>query len=407
MPNVPPHLLIFEPDPRGHTPEWVEHIQGTAEASPQSPKITFVVAPALAKAISDRAIRSRRGSSSQVNVLSLSAREQELCHHRFLAISGLARWWIARRYLRRTGANRILFLALDHLSLPLGLGLRMAGSNVSGILFRPSVHYRTFGPYRHGFKERVRDARKNALYRGMLDNPCVNTVFSLDPYFPAYALNRYRSGGKVIALGDPAHPAPHPTVSERRLANTMPNGRCAFVLFGEITERKGILPLLTALALLPEHIAQQAAVTIAGRIDPDLQRKIDDAATHARRAQPSLWLHLENRRLADGEITALVERSDFVLAPYQNFVGSSGVLLWAAQLGKPVISQDYGLVGRLTREHALGIAIDTTDPHVIAHAIVKAVECGAAAHGDIKRMTAFTAAQRSDSFAEILLSAVI
>jgi glycosyltransferase involved in cell wall biosynthesis len=406
MPNVPPHLLIFEPDPRGHTLEWVEHIQGTAAAHSRSPKISFVVAPALAKALVDRAVRSNQ-VAAQINVLPLTDREQKLCHHRLLAVSGFARWWIARRYLRRTGANRILFLALDHLSLPLGLGLRMAGSEITGILFRPSVHYRTFGTYRPGFKERLRDVRKNALYRGMLNNRDVHTVFSLDPYFPAYAASRYRSGHKVVALGDPAHPAPQPTISERRLATTMPNGRKAFVLFGEITERKGILPLLAALPLLPPHVAQQTAVTIAGRIDPGLQRQVDDALAQVRHAQPSLWLHVENRRLADGEVTALVQRSDFVLAPYQRFVGSSGVLLWAAQLGKPVISQDYGLVGQLTREHGLGLAIDTSDPRTLAHAIVIAVERGATAYGDTTRMRAFTAAQRPDEFATSLLGAAV
>jgi len=404
MPNVPPHLLIFEPDPRGHTLEWVEHIQGTAATHPQSPKISFVVAPALANALRERTLRSNQATASQIDILSLSEREQKLCHHRLLAVSGFARWWIARRYLRRTGANRVLFLALDHLSLPLGLGFKMAGGDITGILFRPSVHYATFGTYQPGLKERVRDARKHALYSGMLNNRAVHTVFSLDPYFPAYAAARYRSGAKVIALGDPAHPAPRPTTSERGLANTMPNGRRAFVLFGEITERKGILPLLAALPLLPVHIAQQTAMTIAGRIDAGLQRQVDDAVAQARRAQPSLWLHVENRRIADGEVTALVERSDFVLAPYQRFVGSSGVLLWAAQLGKPVISQDYGLVGQLTREHGLGLAVDTSDPRTIAHAIVIAVERGAAAYGDIQRMRAFSAAQRPDVFATSLLA---
>jgi glycosyltransferase involved in cell wall biosynthesis len=339
--------------------------------------------------------------------LSLTKRELDLCHHRLLAVSGFARWWIVRRYLRLTGANRVLFLALDHLTLPLGLGLGLADSDISGILFRPSVHYPTFGTYRPGFKERLRDARKGALYRGMLNNRAVHTVFSLDPYFPAYAAARYRSGDKVVALGDPAHPAPQPTTSEQSLASTMPNGRRAFVLFGEITERKGILPLLAALLLLPSHIAQQVALTIAGRIDPGLQRQVEESLAQVRRAQPSLWLHVENRRLAEGEVTALVQRSDFVLAPYQRFVGSSGVLLWAAQLGKPVISQDYGLVGQLTREHGLGLAIDTSDPRTIAHAIVTAVEHGAAAYGDAKGMHDFTAAQRPDDFATSLLGAAV
>jgi glycosyltransferase involved in cell wall biosynthesis len=407
MPNALPHLLIFEPDPRGHTPEWIEHIQVTAAALRQPPKITFVVASALAEALTDRAARSNQAAASQINVLSLTKRELDLCHHRLLAVSGFARWWIVRRYLRLTGANRVLFLALDHLTLPLGLGLGLADSDISGILFRPSVHYPTFGTYRPGFKERLRDARKGALYRGMLNNRAVHTVFSLDPYFPAYAAARYRSGDKVVALGDPAHPAPQPTTSEQSLASTMPNGRRAFVLFGEITERKGILPLLAALLLLPSHIAQQVALTIAGRIDPGLQRQVEESLAQVRRVQPSLWIHVENRRLAEGEVTALVQRSDFVLAPYQRFVGSSGVLLWAAQLGKPVISQDYGLVGQLTREHGLGLAIDTSDPRTIAHAIVTAVEHGAAAYGDAKGMHDFTAAQRPDDFATSLLGAAV
>jgi len=407
MENVPPHLLIFEPDPRGHTLEWLEHIQRTAGTLSHSPRISFVVASSLAKALTDLEARSNSVAESRIEILSLTDREHDLCHHRNLVVSGFARWWIVRRYLRRTGANRVLFLALDHLSLPLGLGLGLLGSEISGILFRPSVHYRTFGAYQPGLKERLRDARKHVLYQGMLNNPNVRTVFSLDPYFPAYAAHQYRSGTKVIALGDPAHPVPQPTLSERTLAKTIPLGRTAFTLFGEITERKGVLPLLAALSLLPPQIAERVSLTIAGRIDRGLQRQVDDSAARVRSTHPSLWLHIENRRLTDGEVTALVQRSDFVLAPYQRFVGSSGVLLWAAQLGKPVISQEYGLVGQLTRDHGLGLAIDTTDPHAIAHAIVTAAERGPAVYGDPKSMRAFSAGQRPDHFAARILSPVV
>jgi len=408
MPNVPPHLLIFEPDPRGHTLEWVEHILGAAAPRANPPRISFVVAKPLAQALSATLSRlNNPAASGQIDIIAITEREHALCHHPRLAVSGFARWRMVRHYLRSTGANHALFLALDHLTLPLGLGLPLGGAKVSGILFRPSVHYKTFGTYRPGFKERLRDTRKDALYRGMLDNRSVHTVFSLDPYFPAYAAKRYRNGHKVVALGDPAHPAPSPAPSERTLAAAMPNGRTAFVFFGEITERKGILPLLAALAQLPNATCERAAVTIAGRIDAQLRPQVENAVAAVRRARPTLWLHVEDRRLADGEVTALVQRCDFVLAPYQKFVGSSGVLLWAAQLEKPVISQDYGLVGQLTREHALGLAVDTADSIAIAHAIVSAVERGAAAYGNTTLMRAFTARQRPDDFAAHLLSPVL
>src|SRR3546814_9883678 len=79
------------------------------------------------------------------------------------------------------------------------------------------------------------------------------------------------------------------------------------------------------------------------------------------RKRPDLWLHTKNRHLSRGEIDALVDRCDVVLAPYQRFVGSSGVLLWAASRGRPLLAQDYGLVGRLTADHGLGLTVDTTD----------------------------------------------
>src|SRR3546814_5924618 len=41
------------------------------------------------------------------------------------------------------------------------------------------------------------------------------------------------------------------------------------------------------------------------------------------RKRPDLWLHTKNRHLSSGEIDALVDRCDVVLAPYQRFVGRS------------------------------------------------------------------------------------
>ena len=106
--------------------------------------------------------------------------------------------------------------------------------------------------------------------------------------------------------------------------------------------------------LLPTHIGRRTALLLAGRIDPMIHGAIRERCSTLAREQPELWLRIEDRWLNRAELAVLVERSDVVPAPYQRFVGSSGVLMWAARAGRPVLAQEYGLVGRLTQDHHLG-----------------------------------------------------
>src|SRR3546814_14644487 len=117
------------------------------------------------------------------------------------------------------------------------------------------------------------------------------------------------------------------------------------------SDLKGILRLLDALLLLPPEIAARTAVVIAGKVAAEIAEDVSRRIAEVSRKRPDLWLHTKNRHLSSGEIDALVDRCDVVLAPYQRFVGSSGVLLWAASRGRPLLAQDYGLVGRLTADH--------------------------------------------------------
>ncbi|MDX9862884.1 MAG: hypothetical protein RBS99_18395, partial [Rhodospirillales bacterium] len=270
-----PHLLIFEPDPRGHTCEWIEHILAAAQTWPEPPILSLVVAADLAALLGGAVARSPAG---QVRVLPLSTREQALCTHRRLAVSAFARWWLMRRHLRQSGASSGVFLEFDHLSLPLGFGLPTVRP-VSGILFRPSVHYGTFGTARPSLKERLRDWRKDVLYRLMLANPALRSVLSLDPHFPDFARHRYRHAHKVIALPDPVFPviavAPSPPPP---FMVDIPTNRLLFVLFGELTERKGVMRLIEALAILPADAAERIAVIVAGRLDGGLRPSVQQAS---------------------------------------------------------------------------------------------------------------------------------
>jgi glycosyltransferase involved in cell wall biosynthesis len=397
MPSPPVarrRLLIFEPDAEGHALEWLQHLIAFAAAGTE----LFIVAPqALCTALETT---MPPPTPVPVTFIPLGRLEQRLCLQRPLPIAAFARWWIMRRHLERTGADTGFFLMIDLQSLPLALGLGMAGRRIAGILFRPSVHYGEIGPYSPSDAERRRDRRKDVLYRRMLANPALDRVLSLDPFFPAYARSHYPHGDKVHALPDPAHPP----VASASIGEPPPSGRVGFLLFGYLAERKGPLAVLDALALLPAGLARRVAVTFAGRVDPALRESLEQRRQALASTQPDLWLRIDDRRLDSGELAALVDRSDVVLAPYQRFVGSSGVLLWAARAGRPVLAQEFGLIGRLTRDHHLGIAVDSGNPAKLAHEIGRMIEVGPATFFDRTAAARFVAAQTPERFASLVLS---
>jgi glycosyltransferase involved in cell wall biosynthesis len=397
----PRRILIFEPDAEGHAQEWLQHLIDFVAGGATGVEILILVPERLRRALADSLATTR------VRLIALSPREERLCASRRLTLSAFARWRIVRRYLGQYGVERGFFLMLDLMSLPLAMGLGAGGARLSGILFRPSVHYREIGPYRPSAGERLRDLRKDLLYRLMLCNPALDRVFSLDPFFPAHAHRHYRHGDKVVSLPDPAQRPLHRysgQIGSEAAPDFVPPGRIGFLLFGYLTERKGPLAVLDALTLLPSSLAPRLAVLFAGRIDPDLRERLQERRRALLLKFPDLWLRFEDRRLEEVELGSLVSRSDVVLAPYQSFVGSSGVLLWAAQYGKPVLAQEYGLVGRLTREHKLGVSIDTGDPGRLAVEIERMVRDGPKTFIDRRAASRFAATQTPQHFASLVFS---
>ena len=240
----------------------------------------------------------------------------------------------------------------------------------------------------------------------MLRNRAVDTVLTLDPFFAEFAAEHYPAGSKVGVVPDPAFPTAATPANDELLPIRIPEDRCMLLLFGALTARKGVLQLAEALGLLAPVMAGRIAIVIAGKMAPDIQETLEARLAKLRREQPGLWLAVENRWLGSSEIAALVQRSDIILAPYQRFVGSSGVLLWAARAGKPLLTQDYGLLGRLVRDHELGLAVDTTNPRVIADAISRMVEQGGDNHINVMKAANFAAERTPEQFAARIYSSL-
>jgi glycosyltransferase involved in cell wall biosynthesis len=392
---------VFEPNARGHAQEWLLHLVRYLEDARLGVTVSMALAPRLVSAIEQSGPGER---PSGIRLLRLSPREVRACTHRLLVVSSFARWWVLRRYVRTTRADRIVALEVDHLTLPLALRLSMGGSaGVVGVLFRPSVHYPDRGGSGSGWKDRLRDWRKDLLYALTLRNPATRAVLSLDPYFPEFASRRYRFGSKVGAVPDPVCYPDDPGVADLPLAQRLPPDRTAFVLFGALARRKGIMVLLEALARIEPAYAERVAVIAAGEVEPGLQAALRSGIRELRIRRPEIWFDLEDRHLPASELATLVARSDVVLAPYQRFVGSSGVLLWAANTGKPVLTSSYGLIGRFVKEYRLGLALDTADPSVLAGGVIEMVREGPAKFVDQQGAAAFVRGRTPADFANAIL----
>ena len=409
MPAPAGPVLVFEPEHLGHQPSYVRALASWLERTASGRPVTFVVGARLLERLQaedEFDLQASRGA----NVSVLSDDEVRRCTEGGLARKAMARWNILSERIETAGASHAHVLFLDPFQLPLALGLRPpGGKTLSGILFRPSVHGVACPGDDIPVGERLRDALKATLYGRMLRNPSLTRVLTLDPFFPDYARRSFRAGDKVFALPDPviadvaANGAIGPDVSAAPAS-----GRVVFLMFGALAARKGVLEVLRALLALPVEVRAQVRLVLAGRIDSDCAAEVESL-----RSRVAEWdrggasLCVVDRFLTTAELEWLVSRADVVLATYRRHVGSSGALVWAAQHRKPVIAQDYGLVGALVREYRLGETVDATRPEAIAASIERCASSRTrGALADQADWQRFLAGRTADEFAAQVFGAV-
>jgi glycosyltransferase involved in cell wall biosynthesis len=254
------------------------------------------------------------------------------------------------------GPDHIVFLYMDHAQLAIGR-YRKPTPRVSGILFRPTFHMPS-----SGLKHALTNLRKRIVLNKMLQSPALHRVFCLDPWAAA-ALG----GPRAVHLPD-GITLPGPDVDPEALREELglgdaqgPDHSPVFLMFGVLSERKGMLALADAWR-------GQGHLVLAGRVPKD-EPLAETAATRLAARPDVTWM---NEYVSEARMASLFRAADVVLVPYQHHVGSSNVLIRAAAAGKPVIGSNSGLVGRLIAEHHLGLAVDTTQPDVWADALASA-----------------------------------
>jgi glycosyltransferase involved in cell wall biosynthesis len=186
----------------------------------------------------------------------------------------------------------------------------------------------------------------------------------LDPFLHA-RLKAKEPAAPVFFLPDPFPDDFVANAAQARRHWDIALDKRVLLFYGGGYRRKGLQLVVAALrAMAP---GTPAFLLFAGH-------QPDDAASAGELEQLSAdgRARVINRYVSEEEEKLLFAASDFVVLPYQHHFGSSGVLARAAGAGKPVIASDEQLVGRLVREHGLGLLFPSGNTAALRQAIAQA-----------------------------------
>jgi|GEM_PF-3242563 len=247
--------------------------------------------------------------------------------------------------------------------------LRIGSVRTSGIYFRPTQHYeKLFG------KDWIIAKVKGILGRYFLSRRDAGVLFSLDRFFPAWAGRHWKHGWRVRFLPDLV-PISESIVRVSGIdAPRLPDDKIRFLLFGALQRRKGVFEVLEAIEKMDCTLVQKCDFRFCGQLSADAVEFPKRLAQVV--AGSSANIGLEDRFLSDSELAREVAAADVILAPYQWHKGSSGVLYWAAAFGKPVIGQEFGLIGLEIRDYSLGLCVRPGDVNALANALSEVVRRG-------------------------------
>lgn len=230
-----------------------------------------------------------------------------------------------------------------------------------GITMRSTFHH-----HKVGIKSPDRpivNAVKALLFKRAIRTAGLRTLLTIDPTLPEWAARSASKTSAAIAYVADPFPDEHAEnpVQARERLGLDPTQRYLLV-YGAITERKGIYELVHALTRL-EHAP---TLIVAGEQDAGTRHFMRN---HVRGLTPAP-LVLDSFIANDVE-RDLFSACDAVWLGYKGHYGMSGVLVQAYRFGKPVIATEDGLIGWFSRRCELGPILSDLSSASIGKAITE------------------------------------
>ncbi len=345
------HIALFEPDPSGHRMVFVRYIL-KAIARRGGIRATLILCPAAAVSPHVAAMRAAFGDLLTIHPVAEPDRMRGP-----LALSGkLSRQFGYARRLRAAVAELRAHGGVDHVHIPFADDYVLFPFAVrkrpfgdipwSGIMIRPRFHLARAGAI---VPPRREDTVEAWAYRRLLRDTTLRTLFSIDPF-----LAPQMDDPRIVTLCDPADITDHTPQRD-----WLPVGDDATVLlaYGYVDHRKAIDRLLRATA--DPRVPQSLVVALVGVQDLAMRPILQGPDAAALRAQGRLVEVA--RHVTDTEEASAFARADIIWCYYPGSYCSSGAMVRAGQMGKPLLAGDEGLVGHLTRQHDLGVTAPEYD----------------------------------------------
>lgn len=327
------HVLLYEPRTEGHHLGWLRFIVDDL----LSAGFQLSIAADLRDNSKERVFRQLDGVEGNIKLF--SAYDKQNQRH----LDGKTR--SVAHCLKISGAQRVFLCALDEIASDCWrkatFGQRPPKElrgRIGGIYHRPRFLAHSSTPMDRWLKI--------TGFRRLLKENWFQQILFLDEFLARDLQLRYPSA-PLFFLPDPCPPGYRLNAIEARKTLSLPEHSRIFLFYGTGARRKGLHLVVEAMLQLPDETP--AFLLCAGQQDPSghtadgLQKLV--AQNRAR---------FINRYVSEEEEKLCFAASDAVLLPYLNHFGTSGVLSRAMSAGKPVITSDEQLLGKLTREHELG-----------------------------------------------------
>ncbi len=364
-------LMLFDLSIYGHHSSYILHLIKYWIDKNILTSLNIVVSPKFIKEHYDVVQVASNSCQKNINFIPITQQEEVRLKPRDSGINRTVRafqeWNLFCKYASFLKATQCLIMYFDTCQLPLVLGIKPPCA-FSGIYFRPTFHYSNFSNYIPTWKNQVQQWRETFLLNRVLRNPQLKTLFCLDP-FAVKDIETFYSKAKAIHLPDPVllHNKDE-SQTDLRESLGLDSYRQVFLLFGALTERKGIYQLLDSIKHLPTKICEKICLLLIGEANEQNQLLIQSKILAISKSQPVQIISRYNF-VPEQEVQKYFQIANVVLAPYQRHVGMSGILLLAAAAQKPVLSSNYGLMGELVQHYKLGITVDSSVPEEIAKSL--------------------------------------
>lgn len=231
-----------------------------------------------------------------------------------------------------------------------------------GMTLTTSFHRRSMGAI---VPNRLRHLVDRWLFHKILNLGGLKAICTIDETLAGFAaMQRSESWEKVHHVPDIANLQGSIERSEARRRLKISADQIAILVYGMITQRKGICELLEAMSLIRD---ERMLILIAGPQEKQIKLEIGKFLASGKFKQGQVLIIDE--LLHGEEECAVFKASDIVWLGYKGFSGMSAVLLQAGLMGLPIIACFEGVIGLLTAKHKLGITVDPSNKSEVAQAI--------------------------------------